>query len=179
MAVLFSKKFNIPKEKMSELGVFDAFLDEDSPFFINIKLLQQCTIPEFTASYNRVNDYFREIGLLLKKASPYDKLYRTAYNRFNFSEVNGINLGFSDGEHGAGFGQKLRKQIIKDAYEIIKNGSYIENTLSKTVGYDSIRERIIKLKIDQRELTKSLALDKFSQDYLEYYDIIEEGGTSK
>lgn len=122
MAVLFSKKFNIPKEKMTELGVFDAFLDEDSPFFINIKLLQQCTIPEFTDSYTKVNDFFHQIGILLKRASPYDKLYREAYKRFNFPEVNGINLGFSDGKHGAGFGQTLRKQIIKDAYEIIKNG---------------------------------------------------------
>lgn len=122
MAVLFSKKFNIPKEKMTELGVFDAFLDEDSPFFINIKLLQQCTIHEFTDSYTKVNDFFHQIGILLKRASPYDKLYREAYKRFNFPEVNGINLGFSDGKHGAGFGQKLRKQIIKDAYEIIKNG---------------------------------------------------------
>lgn len=122
MAVLFSKKFNIPKEKMTELGVFDAFLDEDSPFFINIKLLQQCTIPEFTDSYTKVNDFFHQIGILLKRASPYDKLYREAYKRFNFPEVNGINLGFSDGKHGAGFGKTLRKQIIKDAYEIIKNG---------------------------------------------------------
>ena len=122
MAVLFSKKFNIPKEKMTELGVFDAFLDEDSPFFINIKLLQQCTIPEFTDSYTKVNDFFHQIGILLKRASPYDKLYREAYKRFNFPEVNGINLGFSDGKHGAGFGQTLREQIIKDAYEIIKNG---------------------------------------------------------
>ena len=107
---------------MTELGVFDAFLDEDSPFFINIKLLQQCTIPEFTDSYTKVNDFFHQIGILLKRASPYDKLYREAYKRFNFPEVNGINLGFSDGKHGAGFGQTLRKQIIKDAYEIIKNG---------------------------------------------------------
>lgn len=55
-------------------------------------------------------------------------------------------------------------------HEIIKNDSYYENTLSKTVGFDSMRERIIRLKSDQRELTKSLALDKFSQDYLEFFE---------
>lgn len=151
MAVLFSKQFNVHKEKMAELGVFDAFLDEDSPFFINIKLLQQCTIPEFTASYERVNDYFHGIGLLLKKASPYDKLYRTAYNKFNFSEVNGINLGFSDGKHGAGFGSKLRKQIIKDAYEIIKNGCeqpelfHMLSLFEDNVGPDRLSDMIARI----------------------------------
>lgn len=151
MAVLFSKNFNISEEIMSELGVFDAFLDEDSPFFINIKLLQQCTIPEFKASYDRINDYFRGIGLLLKKASPHDKLYRTAYSKFNFPEVNGINLGFSDGEHGAGFGVKLRKQIIKDAHEIIKNGCeqpelfHMLSLFEDNVGPDRLSDMIAQI----------------------------------
>lgn len=55
-------------------------------------------------------------------------------------------------------------------HEIIKNDSYIEDKLSKTVNFDSIRERILKLKADQREITKSLAMDKFSMDYLSYYE---------
>ena len=122
MAILFSKEFNIPISKMKELGIFDAFLDEDSPFFINVKLLQQCKIPEFKGSYEKVNNYFHNIGMLLKNSSPNDILYRKAYKRFHFPEVNGINLGFADGTHGAGFGDKLRKQIIKDAYDIIKKG---------------------------------------------------------
>lgn len=36
---------------------------------------------------------------------------------------NGIPLGFSKGTRGAGFGPKLRNQIVKDASEIIKSGS--------------------------------------------------------
>lgn len=55
-------------------------------------------------------------------------------------------------------------------HEIIRNDAYIESKLSKTVGFDSMRERILKLKADQRELTKSLAMDKFAIDYLNYYD---------
>lgn len=55
-------------------------------------------------------------------------------------------------------------------HEIVKNDAYIDNALSKTVGFDSMRERILRLKSDQRELTKHLALDRFSQDYLEYFE---------
>ena len=50
-------------------------------------------------------------------------MYKEAVKRFDFPEVNGINLGFSSGTHGAGFGPMLREQIIKDAYEIIQSGS--------------------------------------------------------
>lgn len=55
-------------------------------------------------------------------------------------------------------------------HEIVKNDAYIDNALSKTVSFDSMRERILRLKSDQRELTKHLALDRFSQDYLEYFE---------
>ena len=76
MAILFSKKYNIPKERLAELGVFDVFLDKDSSFFINIKRLQYCTIPEFSKSYESVNRKFREITLLLQNTQPEGKLYK-------------------------------------------------------------------------------------------------------
>lgn len=151
MAVLFSKYFNIPKDRLTELGVFDVLLDEDSPFFINIKKLQSCTVPEFKGSYERVNQRFREIGLLLSKAKPGNKLYVSAYKKFNFSEVNGINLGFAAGRHGAGFGKQLRKQIIKDAYEIIQNGCnepeifHLVSLFEDNVGPDRLSDMIARI----------------------------------
>jgi len=47
-------------------------------------------------------------------------MYREALHLFDFSEVNGINLGFSESKYGAGFGVGLRKQVIGDAFEIVK-----------------------------------------------------------
>ena len=55
-------------------------------------------------------------------------------------------------------------------HEIIKHDSYIENKLSQTVAFDSMRERILRLKSDQRELTKSLAMERFSLDYSQYFE---------
>ena len=49
--------------------------------------------------------------LLNVSDSKEDKMYKSAIKLFKFSEVNGINLGFSESEHGAGFGEKLRKQV--------------------------------------------------------------------
>ena len=154
MANLFSKQFDIPKQRIEGLGVFDVFLDEDSPFFINIKLLKRCEVPEFVGSYARVNDYFRQIGLLLMQSTPGSKLYKTAFNRFYFPEVNGINLGFADGKHGAGFGTQLRTQIIQDAYEIIQNGCvqpeifHLVSLFEDNVGPDRLSDMIARIIYD-------------------------------
>lgn len=45
-----------------------------------------------------------------------DKLDKNAVKRFKFSEVNGINLGFSESRYGAGLGKQLREQVISDAF---------------------------------------------------------------
>lgn len=107
MAVFVSDEFKLGL-KLEKLGVFDSLMDEDSNFFINIKRLRDTKVPEFRDSYNNINSYFRGLGILLKASTnPGDKLYKTAVKKFNFSEVRGVNLGFSKGTHGAGFGPIL------------------------------------------------------------------------
>lgn len=59
---------------------------------------------------------------------------------------------------------------IRIYHEIIKNDRLIENELSNTVNFDNMRQHILKLKSDQRELTKNLAMDKFSYEYASYFD---------
>lgn len=151
MAILFSKEFGISEKDIVNIGVFDALLDEDSHFFINIKRLQNTSVPEFAGGYDEINKFFRGIGMLLKNSSPGSKLYRDAEEKFRFPEVNGINLGFSNGTHGAGFGKQLRKQIIKDAYEIIQSGSeqpeifQLTSLFEEHVGPDRLSDMIARL----------------------------------
>ncbi len=154
MAVLLSTEFNLSKEQIIQTGVFDVLLDEDSHFFINIKRLQVTQVPEFAGAYDRINQYFRNIGLLLKNTTPGSKLYKEALRRFDFSEVNGINLGFSSGSHGAGFGPELRAKIINDAYEIIKSGSeqpeifQLTSLFEENVGPDRLSDMVARLVYD-------------------------------
>ena len=89
------------------MGVFDCVLDNDSRFFINLMRLKVSAVPEFKGAYKRINDYF---------------IYKTAFKRFKPLEINGINLGFSESKHGAAFGEKLRRQVISDAFDIVKKG---------------------------------------------------------
>jgi len=110
---------------LEEQGVFDPVIDGDSHFFINIIRLKQTTTVEFSGSYNRINAYFSDLATILNAAdskSRKDKFYRAALSRFNFSEVNGINLGFAQSSMGAGFGSILTEQVISDAFDIVKRG---------------------------------------------------------
>ena len=155
MAILFSNEFNVSQEQMFQTGVFDVFLDEDSHFFINIKRLQVCTVPECLNAYEKVNQYFHNIGLLLAKAKVGDKLYQTAIDYFDFSEVSGINLGFSEGTRGSGFGKKLSNKIVKDAYDIIQAGTnepeifQLVSLFEENVGPDRISDMVAKIISDE------------------------------
>ncbi|WP_371377403.1 hypothetical protein [Sporomusa aerivorans] len=53
------------QSEIDDIGAFDLLLDIDSNYFINIKRLKETKIPEFIDWYNKINEYFRQIGILL------------------------------------------------------------------------------------------------------------------
>lgn len=121
---MFLSEYLELNDELSDLGVFDTIINRDSHFFINLIRLRKAKTPEFSHSYEKINKYFENIMMLLKASEEKgDKLYNAALKKFDFSEVNGINLGFSETGAGAGFGRGLSKQIISDAYDIVKSGS--------------------------------------------------------
>lgn len=171
MAIFVSDEFELGL-RLEELEVFDSLMDEDSNFFINIKRLRDTKVPEFEDSYNNINSYFRDLGILLKASkNPEDKLYKTAIKKFKFSEVKGINLGFSKGARGAGFGPILSKQIVKDASLIIKSGSeqpeifHLTSLFEENVGPDRLSDMIATLIYDDiaaytKRINEELGINK-------------------
>lgn len=150
MSVFISDFFDL-QNQLSEAGVFDAIIDEDSNFFINIVRLRATSVPEFQGSYCRINAFFSEIATLLEASDSKDnkdKFFRAAYNKFDFSEVNGINLGFSETRYGSGFGPLLRRQVMQDAFDIVKKGSkqpeifHLISLFEDNVGPDRLSDMI-------------------------------------
>ncbi len=152
--MFISDYFHLDKKQLDIMcseRVFDALLDKDSNFFINIIRLKKSTIPEFIEAYQHINNFFSEIATLLDAAdnpSINDKMYRTARKRFNFHEVNGINLGFSKSGHGAGWGNELSDKFLSDAYKIVKKGSkqpeifHLVSLFEEDVGPDRLSDMI-------------------------------------
>ena len=65
MSTLISDYFGVD---FDSCGVFDAVIDADSHYFINVTRLKDATTPEFAESYQKINNYFGEIALLLDQA---------------------------------------------------------------------------------------------------------------
>lgn len=143
--------------ELSEAGVFDCIINKDSHFFINLLRLKDAKTPEFLSSYKKVNDFFDEIIILLDvaKTKNYDdKFFRSALDKFDFGEVNGINLGFSDSKSGTGFGKKLSFKVMSDAFDIVKTGSkqpeifQLVGLFEENVAADRLSDMIATLILD-------------------------------
>ena len=142
---------------LDEKGVFDPDLEEDSNFFINIQRLKNTTVPEFQRSYNKIHDHFRKIIKLLECAQKKDKtdiFYKRAIELFDFSEVNGICLGYAKRTVGAGFGKTLKEEVVCNAYEIVKAGVHdpelfeLLPLFQEKVGADRLSDMIATLILD-------------------------------
>ena len=162
-AVFVSDLFNL-NGGLETSFVFDSVVNGDSGFFINLVRLKMTDIPEFKLSYQKVNDFFCGIATLLSASDKKgDKFYRTAYEKFDFSEVNGINLGFSKSKYGSGFGEQLRKQVLDDAFDIIKKGSaypeifHLVSLFEEGIGPDRLSDMIATIILpDIEEYTRRI-----------------------
>lgn len=151
ISMLVSEYFHA---EVSDHGVFDALLDKDSNFFINIIRLKHSTVPEFIEAYDHINRYFSDIATLLNAADAPDTkdcMYREARKRFTFHEVHGINLGFSKSSYGAGWGTVTSDQVLRDAYQIVKKGSmqpeifHLVNLFEENVAGDRLSDMIASI----------------------------------
>ena len=92
--VLFSECFNVPEEKLAELGVFNPTLNVDSLLFPDPLLLDRSGHPEMRAARKTFDAYFEQVMLLLHGIrTPEDKVWRTAFQRLSFPEIPGTCLG--------------------------------------------------------------------------------------
>lgn len=110
--------------KLDEEGIFDTILDIDANYFINIKRIKDTKEKAFSNSYEKIQNFFRNIYKILSNTNNKNsKLYRQAIKLFDFPEINNIGLGYSKGRYGSGFGPALAEKIISDAKEIIDAGN--------------------------------------------------------
>ncbi len=81
--MFISEYLNIDYEALDDAGVFDAVLEKDSAFFINVQRLKQTEEPLFIGAYERINNFFRGIATILEaaeKKGEEDKFFREAFS---------------------------------------------------------------------------------------------------
>jgi len=150
-------------DELVDENVFDAIITSDSNFYINILKLKDTKIKEFSNSYNRINNYFDNLLLLLKSSNKNDVFYRRALKLFDFKGVKEINLGFSTTKRDSGLTGDTARQIVSDAYEIVKKGIeypeifHLIGLFEDGVGPDKISDMIARIIYDDlKEYTKNI-----------------------
>lgn len=165
---------------LDENGIFDPILNKDSHFFINLQRLKKTTVPEFIDSYKNIQNFFRKIIKLLDKAqnkSKADTFYKQALQMFDFSEVNGICLGYAEGSTGTGFSGELASQVMSTAYDIVKAGiddpEFFEllPLFQEKVGADRLSDMIATLILDDIKTYTKRINHELGINHTQYKDI--------
>jgi hypothetical protein len=116
--------FKIPVERLTELGVFNAYLGIDNKVFVDPSLLRNSEIAEFVDATEQIAGYFTpiiKIFKLIKK--PGDVAWQEAFRRLQFKEEQGAALGYSGiGTSGRGIGPGLAQMLVLRGREIVELG---------------------------------------------------------
>ncbi len=125
--VLFSDYFNIEKEKLEKLGVFNPILNLDTKLFVEPLLLKSSKNNIIKQSYQTFIKYFEDLMILIKLSKSFsnnDIHWREAIRRVKFPEYKSTCIGYgSNSTSGSGSGRDLNEKILKNAKDIIESGS--------------------------------------------------------
>lgn len=126
MPIQITKHFGLDETKFEALGAFNSFLDDDSDFYLDPALLFETDVPEFQDAKDLVIQRFKDIFDLLRatnKPRGTEVTWYTAVKKFQFKELSGVNLGYSDGHtRGRGIGPTLSSDTLLTIHELVKKG---------------------------------------------------------
>lgn len=121
MNITFSDYFDIKGQMLDELGAFNPNLLMDTEMFINIILLRNTKVKEFTNSYDKIISRFGQLYDELKDLDNSNDFNRIVKG-FDLSERKELCIGYAENINGKGSGSKIKTQIITDAKRIIDIG---------------------------------------------------------
>ncbi len=121
--VLFSDHFNINKNKLEKLGVFNPILNLDTKLFVEPLLLKDSKSEIIKNSFDDYKQYFTNILLLIRKSKVYDSSdihWRTAKKLVRFPEYKSTCIGYGrETTSGSGSSRSLDEKILFNARDII------------------------------------------------------------
>ena len=177
MLQTLAELLNVTNEELKKLGVLNVYLNYDSGYYINIKLLEKTDNPFFKSSYSKILEHFNVLYDFLKDSKKEgDTFWKAAFKMFNYPEVNEVCIGLAKGKFGKGLtSKKLRIEILRNAKEIIDSGNvndkiflYLE-IFSEKVGVDLFSDMIANIILeDIKNYTRHInqTLNKENEYYI-------------
>lgn len=188
MAIHYSQYFNLLHRDFVNKGVYNGFLDKDSLLHIDPLLLRDCTISEFTDSYNKFLNYFRSFIPLVKhtnQPNEQDRFYKKIIQMFTMREIPNTGLGFSkEKSHGTGISGTLSRQLARSTYDIIQAGLEdpeifaLMQLIEERIGADRISDMTLCILQEDflaytQRIAKELGIhtQKYNFNYHKEYDV--------
>jgi hypothetical protein len=178
MATRISEIYKVKSEDLEAQGVFDCFVDVDSPLHVDPHLLSSTQAPELRTARQSFDRYFREIVEIIKsdiKAGA--KTFRSrVVERLIFPELSLTFLGYSgEGKPGRGIGRETAERLVDTSYAIVERGFdnailfELLGLLEDGVGADQISDMTIQIILPElcsfsRRVAKNLSVSLVEPD---------------
>ena len=108
---------------------------------------------------NALNDYLeiRDVNVALQGLTEEEKTI--------------LNFAYENAKNARQYRDIVDKILeIRVYHEAIKYEELNKDKLSKIIDFENIRNRILSLKKDEKEISKNICLDKFKDEYIDYYN---------
>ena len=112
---------------------------------------------------NALDDYVevRDINIALKNLSREEKII--------------LNFAFINAKNSRQYKEIISKLLeIRVYHEAVKYEELYKTNLSKIIDFENIRNRILSLKEEEKNISINLCLDKFKQEYVDFYNNSED-----
>lgn len=121
--ISLSKYLGVDRTVLEEKWVFDSILWIDTKLFIDPKLLEISTIPEFKISRDKIFNYFTKLLKIIKQSDVSDRLRKIATEQLAVPEPKWLSIGYgSKGDKWTAIHDNVARDIIRSAIEILSVG---------------------------------------------------------
>lgn len=158
----FANTLNDIKEYITNYSLLEKVLDRKGYLMTIDNIVNGNTI-FLRLLLNALDDYVevRDINIALKNLSREEKII--------------LNFAFINSKNSRGYKEIILKLLeIRVYHEAVKYEELYKNELSKIIDFENIRNRILSLKEEEKNISINLCLDKFKQEYVDFYNNSED-----
>lgn len=173
----FRHKLN---KKEEEIKIeFERTLQEISSYTTDYALLKKVLDQQgyLMAIDNIINGNSTFLKLLLNALDDYIEIRDVNYALKGLSEDERIilNFAYENSKTARQYREIVDKILqIRIYYEAMKYEELNKNKLSKIIDFNNITNRILSLKKDEKEISANICLNKFKNDYINYFNSSED-----
>ncbi|WP_127087848.1 hypothetical protein, partial [Dulcicalothrix desertica] len=167
-----SDVFEVDAVELRKHNVFNGFIEIDSKFYVDPRLLEKTSVDELKNSYEKVTSYFDDVLEDVLNVIEGKGKFEAIVEKLTFSEIPLAGLGYSINHNGGkGIGAKLANNLSLTVVELVRQGILdpvifeLTGLFEQGFGSDRISDMVIRILLPElarfsRGVAESLNLPK-------------------